>query len=350
MKAEDENWIIIAKYLKGELSEQERCELSEWVNAGPDNKKIFEQAKNLWITSDSQVDLEIDVDRNWQKFTATIGAAEFNHSQESTSAANKSKEPLQGIKKKGKQVLWPMLFRVAAAVTLAFLISYLLIRPDQQELMLVFESSDEANRELYLPDGSLVVLNRSSKISYYPDFNLGNRIVNLEGEAFFEVKNAEGYRFTVFAKNSKTEVVGTSFSVSAYDSLPNVEVKVTSGRVAFSLKDDSNTVFLGPGSRGILDEKTSEVKKEEVEHENHLSWKNKRLVYNNTPFLKVIRSLEDHFGERFIIASQELLHCHYSGRFEYPELENVLEVLRATMNISYSKDNGVYVINGPGCH
>src|SRR5690606_27752856 len=135
----------------------------------------------------------------------------------------------------------------------------------------------------------------NSSLSYNEDFNVQNRVVNLKGEAFFEVRKAEGYRFIVFAGDAKTEVLGTSFTISALEEEDQVSVKVLSGSVAFSLKDESNTVFLIPGSEGVLDVNEMAVNMSLIEDPNYLSWKTQTLEFDNTEFKKVVATLEDYF-------------------------------------------------------
>ncbi|CAN5384520.1 FecR family protein [soil metagenome] len=338
MGTEVKNWEAIAKYLKGELSEDERHELFNWVNAHSDHKTLFEQVKNLWITADQEEEIHVDVESNWIRFKSSIG-------EEKSNDIPLHEEPARKI----KPLYQTLLFRVAAVLVLGFLLNYVVRQYLHEEELIMWQTAGRETKELYLPDSSRVFLNQNSKITYASTFDLENRVVNLEGEAFFEVLKAEGHRFIVYTKNSKTEVLGTSFSVTAYPEQPEVEVKVLTGKVAFSLQDESNTIFLEPGSKGVLATETSEIQEAKIEDPNFLSFKTQQLIFNDTSFDLVISTLESHFGETIQVQSPEVLSCNYSGSFDKPEIEKVLEVLSATMNLEYERVQGKYVITGPGC-
>lgn len=335
MNIETENWNLIARYLKGDLSDQERHELSEWINANPANKLLFEQVKNLWIASENEQDLEVDVESNWNRFKKTV-------------SEEKQPQEIQSSEKQENQTFWPMLFRVAAVLVVGFAGAYFLRESLVKNDLIVLQTMGE-KKEFMLPDSSFVFLNNNSKLSYAKDFNIRSRIVNLEGEAFFEVKKAEGQRFIVYAKNAKTEVIGTSFTVTAYENEPNVEVKVLTGKVAFSLQDETNTVFLEPGRKGLISGNEQIVEEKAIEDPNFLSWKTQKLYFDNTKFDKVIKSLESYFGEKVAVNSPEIYDCRYSGTFENPDIESTLEVISATMNLTYKKEKNTWIIDGPGC-
>ncbi|MDQ3392919.1 MAG: FecR domain-containing protein [Bacteroidota bacterium] len=338
MNIETDSWSLIARYLKGALSEVERHELSVWLNANPANKIIFEQVKNLWIAADYEPHIEVDVDDNWRKFQIKVS---IGH------------QPLEVPQREGYQskqtTLWPKLYRVAAVLVVGLLLAYFISNSFLKDDLVVLKTSEE-KQEFVLPDNSIVVLNRHSMLSYASGFDVSNRVVNLEGEAYFDIKKAEGQRFIIYAKNSKTEVLGTSFTINAYHDQPQVEVKVISGKVAFSLLDESNTVFLEPGKKGVLSGESKNVEALEIDDVNFLSWKTHKLVFDGTRFNAVVKTLESHFGKRIIVENPEILNCRYSGIFEDPEMENALEVISATMNLDFKKENNTWIISGPGCN
>lgn len=349
MEFEAEYWNLIGKYLKGNLSDQERNALNEWLHETPENSTLFDQVKKLWFSLDKDNGYEPDVERNWLKFRKAIEEENFSTKitaiEESVPFVREKPE-----KKVVKLAAWPLLLRIAAVLIVGvFLVVMTRELLSEQQLITVKTERKEV-REIMLPDSSKVYLNENSIISYNEDFNLQNRVVNLKGEAYFEVRKAEGYRFIVFAGDSKTEVLGTSFTVVALEGAEQVSVKVLSGSVAFSLKDESNTVFLIPGSAGVLDVQEQEVNEEEIEDPNFLSWKTKTLEFDNTEFKKVVSTLEAYFDADVRVESEPLWDCRYSGTFIQPDIESLLEVLSATMNVTYREKDGAYIIAGPGCN
>ncbi|WDF76868.1 FecR domain-containing protein [Mucilaginibacter sp. KACC 22773] len=87
------------------------------------------------------------------------------------------------------------------------------------------------HRQISLPDGTLVWLSPSTRISYPDNFRGAQRLVKLDGEAFFDVKHDANHPFIIQSGAIKTVVLGTSFNVTAYKDAKTAEVTVVSGKV-----------------------------------------------------------------------------------------------------------------------
>ena len=97
-----------------------------------------------------------------------------------------------------------------------------------------------------LPDGSKAHLNAGSKIVFNANNWEEERVVNLSGEAFFEVKKGES--FQVVTKNGMVEVLGTSFNV--FDRKNMYHVSCKTGKVKVSVNGDIE--LLTPGLKTAL--------------------------------------------------------------------------------------------------
>jgi ferric-dicitrate binding protein FerR (iron transport regulator) len=99
--------------------------------------------------------------------------------------------------------------------------------------------SEHHNLELidifYLPDSTLVYLNKNSRLSYPDEFAGTERVVVLEGEAFFDVSKDKAHPFIIYSGNTCTEIAGTSFNLRAYEAQQEFELTVVTGTVNFSL-------------------------------------------------------------------------------------------------------------------
>src|SRR3982751_821192 len=78
-----------------------------------------------------------------------------------------------------------------------------------------------------LGDGTRVVLNAGSRLSYADDFGRGTRDVVLDGEGYFDVVHDASRPFRVLARGSVAQDVGTRFVVRAYPEQRAVDVVVT---------------------------------------------------------------------------------------------------------------------------
>lgn len=211
-------------------------------------------------------------------------------------------------------------------------------------------ASGDERKEIVLPDSSKVWLNRNSKLSYISsDFNESNRVVFLEGEAFFEVQKNPSKPFIVQAALSRTEVLGTSFTVRSLAPEKKDVVQVMTGKVSFELKEkEEQKVILLPGDKASVQEHGT-IEKFKVTNLNSIAWKNDRLVFENSSLAEVTEAAESYFNIDIEIANSNLSDCRFTGSFTKPELEEVMKVLSVSMNLSYHQSDSTYVLTGEGC-
>ena len=147
------------------------------------------------------------------------------------------------------------------------------------------------SKTVQLPDQSTVRLNAGSFFTYDAATWDDARTVELQGEAFFDVKK-NGVPFTVTTDNSRVQVLGTTFNVrSRHD---NTEVICLTGKVDFGDKEIGKSVVLTGGKRASINGKTlSEVY--EVGSDGTIPWIAGELVFHETPLREVFSELELHF-------------------------------------------------------
>lgn len=130
---------------------------------------------------------------------------------------------LIGIKAQ-KKLLFRRIFKwtaAAAVVAIAVVTGFVAGKGREAEAN-VFEciAANGQKSTISLPDGTKVMLNSGSSIRYTSDFNVKNRDIDLNGEAYFEVARNEKIPLVVSARQMKVEVLGTKFNVRAYNSEP----------------------------------------------------------------------------------------------------------------------------------
>lgn len=138
--------------------------------------------------------------------------------------------------------------------------------------------------QVILPDGSHVRLNAASSIRFPVEFSTTERIVTLQGEAFFDVKPNKAAPFYVNAGNTEIRALGTSFNVNAYSE--NTIATLLSG--SLEVRNNGDIVRLKPGQEAIAGfEQTTESKPLITVHPadtaKAVSWKKVVRVYRNVP-------------------------------------------------------------------
>lgn len=201
-----------------------------------------------------------------------------------------------------------------------------------------------------LPDGTVISLNSDSRVSYPERFVDDQRVVNLEGEAFFDVKRDEQKPFIINAQGSVTKVLGTSFNINAYPGENNVEIAVMSGKVAVfpwpsnENQEDQEMLLLNPNEKAVLKPETHQVAKSAADLETIASWKTNLLIFKNDPFEVMTKKLERWYGVQFVIQTDETPQGKWNGRFQSNSLEYVLKGLMFSSDYQFTiNQEKVYV-------
>ncbi|GAB2949254.1 hypothetical protein GCM10027048_12870 [Hymenobacter coalescens] len=348
----DAPWDLLAKHLAGEASAAEQAELHHWLMAAPSRLRLLTDATRAWERGGNVADVftEADVDRAWQRFSTAAG---LKTTTGGTPAAPPTAEPGGRVVPMWSQSqTW---LRVAAALLLLlgfWAVARTFLRPRAVEAVTVAAG---AQRQLTtLPDGSRVWVNRNSTLSYAADFNGDSRVVQLRGEAFFEVKKDHGRPFTVLAGDTRTRVLGTSFNVRAYATEDSVEVAVVTGRVAFSPDRHKvavqDSVLLTPGLRGVIRRAAPAVAvQRRITDPNFRAWQQGELVFDNQPLGQVAATLSRYYGTPVALSRPELGNCRFTGTFHQAELPQVLRVVSLSANLSVTQSTDGYALDGPGC-
>ena len=274
-------WNLITKYLTGENSPEENDELLKWIDERSVNKELLKKAESLWeLSGKYNVDFKPDTNRDWEELKVKIIAE---------SAATK-------FSISGKTTNW--WFKTAAVLLLLIGIGYFVktaFETDEKAMLsesvayIDVETTDSIN-VFYLPDDTKIWLNKNSRFTHPAKFvDKERREVTLNGEAFFEVIEDTTKPFIVFAGNTQTTVLGTSFNIRAYDDEDEVEVSVVTGEVELSPKDRSEDAkVIKAGEKGTFNKKSGSVKKQKNKNEN-LKWWVKGMEKDVKRFIKKVR-------------------------------------------------------------
>ncbi len=194
--------------------------------------------------------------------------------------------------------------------------------------------------KLYLPDGSIVWLNSESKIIYPEKFLSNQRVVELEGEAFFMVEKNPQKPFIVKSGDLNTTAIGTSFNVNNYDSENHTKVTLVTGKVRVELSNNSvDGIILGEGYAVNYSKTNNSIYKLKAEVDKVISWKDGILLFEDDSFETVINTLSRWYGVKFVVNNYDGREWTYSGRFQNDYLSNILESISFIENFDYKIEN-----------
>jgi len=139
-----------------------------------------------------------------------------------------------------------------------------------------------------LPDKSKVWLNAASSLIYNTNMNISKeRVVSLEGEAYFEVAKDKARPFVVISKGQEIEVLGTHFNLNAYDDEPAVATTLLEGSVQVTAGE--NKQILKPGFQAVNNKGFIKIKEADVE--TAVDWKEGDFYFENADFRSVMRKI-----------------------------------------------------------
>ncbi|MEM1136852.1 MAG: FecR domain-containing protein, partial [Bacteroidota bacterium] len=212
--------------------------------------------------------------------------------------------------------------------------------PDEKELSAIsFEEKyipSGKKGSLTLSDGSFIHLNSASKLSFPSRFSTRNRVVKMEGEAFFSIKRDEQRPFIIETSHTKIKVLGTSFNVKAYPEESEIAVTVKSGKVLVSnLRESTKIHELTKNQKLVFNTETSTFRKTDIEAETDLNWRKGILKFNQTPFAEIEKTLERWYGIEILVEDSSIYDKRITGIHKNENLRAVLESLEFAFGIKY---------------
>ena len=340
---------LLIRYLDGECTSVEQQEVVELLKT-EEHKTYFDEIKKIHervAKSNQSESVEVDMDLAWENIGGYISASD-------------TVDELPRI----NTALHLNIQRVMkyAAILLAVVgISYFFFvdnekstplaeinEPTVDEINIIQAVAREDKLDLKTADGSEISLRKKGKLSYPKKFEGSERVVKLEGEAFFTVVRNEKMAYMVHVQDVTIEVLGTSFLVKEMDDL--VEVKVKNGSVKlYPTSDEKAAIVINKGEHGIYNVLNGTLTKKDLEGLNYASWHNNVLKFNGARMSSVVKDLKNHYGVEIQLANNDISGCTLTGQFKNRSIDEVLDNIKDSFDYQIKEQEGVIIIDGKGC-
>lgn len=201
--------------------------------------------------------------------------------------------------------------------------------------------------KLKLSDGTLVWLNAGSKLRFPQSFvdSDENRMVYLEGEAFFDVAKNRDRPFVVNTQEVDVKVLGTKFNISSYETDDYIATTLTEGSVGvYETRTPENGIRLIPSFQASYDKFGNNFSKAKVDTDIYTAWMQDRLVIDNLKFPEILVRLERRYAVKFVNNAESLDDEIYKGEFVDEDIESVLKTISLSTPFSYEIDQNVITI------
>ena len=365
---------LIARYLSDEIEEEEQAELTRWRNESPENERLFQEiCKEENIKQNMQKRQTFHAEDGWEGVQRKIQRHRFRHRilnickyaaififpvVIATVAIYKSgndPQPLSQVEEQivpgGKKAV--LILDNGEAIDLKSTSGVELKEKDGTVIqvdstVLNYQQAPARTSEklaynkvnvprggeyqLMLSDGSKVQLNSMSSIRFPVQFAQDCRLVELEGEAYFEVSKT-GQPFIVQTKGMKIEVLGTTFNISAY---ANEEYQTTlvSGSVKVQTENGSNRI-LKPSEQACITPGSNQINVRNVDTAFYTSWIHGKINFKDQRLDDIMKTLARWYDMDVVYeneATKELRFGCYVNR--YNEITPLVKLLEQTGRVT----------------
>jgi len=296
------------EWLEGKISKEEAQKRAK------DGENISELLQSMERVSQFQVTSYVPKETAWEMLEEKIAAG-----------------------KKTKVILMPRRYwitGVAASFILAIGALFLFQKSNTENPGQVEMATLKAQTEdIMLPDGSMVYLNADSKISYSENGWSQERLISLQGEAFFEVE--KGVRFTVSTAFGTVEVLGTSFNVNTRNG--RLEVSCKTGKVRVTSAGSQTSQTITPGQKtivlaGVVQDATI------VNVDQVGSWRGGEFEFESVMLIEVLKELERQYNVTLDYDEKELKNRVYTGYFSNTDITEAIQFICIPMGLQYEID------------
>ncbi|MDZ7606664.1 MAG: FecR domain-containing protein [Cyclobacteriaceae bacterium] len=298
----------------------------DWLMHNPDKEKEIQLAKALIGSITYSKHYELD-ERALVEMNENIVRFNNNHPQENTS--------------KGRSRSMITRYTTAAGFLLIVSLASWLNWPaamqpiaEPVEMVTKFTPAG-AKMKLVLPDGTRVILNSQSSITYPEQFVNQERVVHFYGEAFFDVQPDPEKPFIILTENLETRVLGTSFNVSAYPGDKVNKVAVSHGMVKV-IGQTGEQVLLSQNEMVILNLEKETIRRGLFNMIEETGWKDGTLYFRDVPLGEVFLTLEKWFDVEIHCTEDVRLTDIYSGQYSNESLDNILKGISYTSGLVFT--------------
>ncbi len=200
---------------------------------------------------------------------------------------------------------------------------------------------------LKLSDGTQVWLNAGSKLRFPQSFGNSDsdRMVYLEGEAFFDVVKNGNRPFIVNTQEIEVQVLGTKFNVSSYETDDFISTTLVEGAVnVYETRAPENGIRLTPKFQANYDKFGNNFNTTEVDTDVYTAWTQGRLIIDNLTFSEILVRLERRYFVTIINKAEGLNNGIYKGEFVDEDIESVLKTISLSTPFNYEINQNIITI------
>lgn len=337
------NWRLLISAAKNKINEEEQAVLNAWINTSPErHQQIFDDVVQLYRQKNRKKKL---ADTIYNRFIAQNDI--LLRPEDHKEGFGRFLQPFRSL---------PLRVAAAIAVLLVSGSIFLLLNRNsiaeqtgllnQQEALVWKEIKSATGKQvsLTLSDGSKIRLSPGSTLKYPESFPDKERLVQLEGEAFFDITKNPEKPFIVKAEHLTTRVLGTSFQVVAYKQQAMTYVTVVTGKVAVSRNRKGQQpelmASLVPDQRVMLNWEEDSMKVTTITPAQTAAIKEGKLVFDNSSLQEVADKLQVQYGITVHLGNEEVAARRITATFDQNiSMNDLSEILGQVSKLKVRHEN-----------
>lgn len=354
-------WILVAKKLSGEATEEELRELEQLMSRQEADVPM-DALEDVWKkTSAPAENIDADLENKWNNFESQLDIADQdtfnNHLGEK---AEDDKTDTNAPQKPGFKSWFRFLSYAAVLVIIVGLVFVLRGSNNGGQGVTSVVAPQNGVSKITLPDGSNVWLNAGSKITYSNNADNHCREVKLSGEAYFDVVKDAAHPFTVATDKFKITVLGTAFNVRSYAKDNVSEATLVRGRIELALLDNPDRKYiLHPEEKFTMNSAPAlpSAKKDTAAAHDFASvelkkiheyvvdgmpsetlWMKTDINFDNTDFGDIAEMMEHKYHVNINFRNDDLKKLKFTGVFKNESVEQAMKELQVAVGFRYKTD------------
>ncbi|MBA9077537.1 FecR family protein [Rufibacter quisquiliarum] len=336
------NQHLLDKFYQGECTPEEVKEVLAWFKSQEPSQEQEQHLAQEWEKAEQnkvEVDSLLDVDKTWRSVEASILS-------ETESVGDEARVlPLRGTP-------WVKWMKVAASVLLPLgllgLVALWYFNTTPAGKLMTMQTAPGERKTVQLEDGSTIILQSGSQVTYRQPFAADRRDITLEGEAFFQVAKDKRRPFVVKSGAIYTQALGTSFNIKYLPNDTATSVALATGLVKISQDQNHSRVQLAhlvPGEQLQFNRDNQQHRVSTFERREVLSWKDGVLYFKKASLGEVVQKIEQWYGVEVAVTGlkpEKMKEWSYTGEYTDQSLPQVLEGIGFVKQFSFKiQDNHV---------
>ncbi|WFE84557.1 FecR family protein [Parabacteroides chongii] len=319
---------LLQKYIKNQCTEDELRTLLQWLKKPDDSVSLDWVIKPLWDTIDKNMILP-DCERE-NELQKEVSLLLSNMKRKELNSAD-------SILKVRKKKYLNVFYRAAAIVVLVLSVTLGLLKVTEQAQETITYTEKISNKgetkSIFLADGTKVILNSDTKLTIPSDFNQEERIIEMEGEGFFDVTPNPDKPFIIKSGEAQVKVLGTSFDFKSYKEDDFIKLTVSTGKVRVNVVNQDMQLSVSPNEHLSVNKVDGTVSKEAIRENNYIKWIQGSLYFNKEPIREVIKTINRTYNRKVVLQCKGSCDYKITGTHDNKNIEAVIEAICFTTGL-----------------